>query len=337
MSENPDTPISRSTPEAVKLLLRQEVGFGCPLPYCRLPFLSFHHFDPPWRIEKHHRPEGMIALCVQHHEMADNGVFTKARLHALKKSVHSVSEVRARFEWARSKQLIRLGGLYATPVGTFLLNKSGNFPAISMCGTEEGLMDFSLTLQDGKGKRFAELNNNMFQASPPHLFDIDVKAGGTRVKIKASKSEVILEMSLTRVNIKDLEKMAQKDWEYWMKFRHELSKSDPLFRTYQDVYDPKVSSMIVPLGGQRDLFSPVPILPSDSESSDYRDKTIDAIKNFAITRLMENDERINLLDCSKLITYVNNRKCEIKAGVSNGMFGLGFGCILSGKGAGDSL
>ena len=82
MSESSDKPISRKPPEAVKLLLRQEVGFGCPLPYCRLPFLSFHHFDPPWHKEHHHRPEGMIALCVQHHEMADRGALDKARLHA---------------------------------------------------------------------------------------------------------------------------------------------------------------------------------------------------------------------------------------------------------------
>ena len=104
MSESSDKPISRKPPEAVKLLLRQEVGFGCPLPYCRLPFLSFHHFDPPWHKEHHHRPEGMIALCVQHHEMADRGALDKARLHALKKSDHSVSDVKAKFEWARSKQ-----------------------------------------------------------------------------------------------------------------------------------------------------------------------------------------------------------------------------------------
>ena len=144
MSESPDTPISRNPPEAVKRLLRQEVGFGCPLPYCRRPFLSFHHFDPPWNKEQHHRPEGMIALCVEHHAAADRGAFDNSRLRKLKKSDHSVNDVKARFEWARSKQLIRLGGLYASPAGTFLLNQSARLPAVSMSETEEGLMELSL-------------------------------------------------------------------------------------------------------------------------------------------------------------------------------------------------
>ena len=42
--------------------LRREVGFGCPV--CRSPFLTWHHFDPPYHVEEHWRHEGMIALCL---------------------------------------------------------------------------------------------------------------------------------------------------------------------------------------------------------------------------------------------------------------------------------
>jgi len=334
VSESSDKPISRNPPEAVKLLLRQEVGFGCPLPYCRLPFLSFHHFDPPWHKEHHHRPEGMIALCVQHHEMADRGAFDKARLHALKKSDHSVSDVKAKFEWARSKQLIRLGGLYASPEGTVLLNRWGNFPAVSMSETDEGLMELSLVLQDAKGKRFAEINNNMFQASPPDLFDIDVNAGGTRAKIKVSKSEVILDLCLRRVTIEELEKMMREDWKRWLEFRNERSKGNPLFRTYQAVYERELSPSPRLLGGQPNLFSPTAVLPSETDSLEYLDSTANFVKQFAIRHLIQDDGFINVLDCDRFLTYVNNHKCEANSGVSNGMFGLGFGCILARKGVG---
>jgi hypothetical protein len=56
----------RDPPDPVKRQLRQEVGFGCPFPDCRKPMLTFHHLDPPWRVEEHHRPEGIIALCKDH-------------------------------------------------------------------------------------------------------------------------------------------------------------------------------------------------------------------------------------------------------------------------------
>src|ERR1035437_9260019 len=102
----------RDVPEAVKRQLRQEVGFGCPVKHCREPFLSWHHFDPPWSKKPHHNPEGMIALCVKHHKMADIGVFTNADLHAMKKSSQSLETVKSKFEWARPGHLVRIGGLY---------------------------------------------------------------------------------------------------------------------------------------------------------------------------------------------------------------------------------
>ena len=57
--------MNRTPPKKVIQTLRQEVGFGCPVPNCGNPYLEWHHFDPPWSIENHHRPEGMIALCTQ--------------------------------------------------------------------------------------------------------------------------------------------------------------------------------------------------------------------------------------------------------------------------------
>jgi hypothetical protein len=68
----------------VKRRLRREVGFTCPVEGCGNPYLTWHHFDPPWRVEHHHRPEGMIALCLEHAAQADNDAFTHDQLRALK-------------------------------------------------------------------------------------------------------------------------------------------------------------------------------------------------------------------------------------------------------------
>jgi hypothetical protein len=42
---------------AIVLALRREVNLGCPVAGCGSPFLTWHHFDPPWKLEHHHRPD----------------------------------------------------------------------------------------------------------------------------------------------------------------------------------------------------------------------------------------------------------------------------------------
>ena len=39
--------MNRTPPKKVIQTLRQEVGFGCPIPNCGNPYLEWHHFDPP--------------------------------------------------------------------------------------------------------------------------------------------------------------------------------------------------------------------------------------------------------------------------------------------------
>ena len=72
-------------PAKVKSILREEVGFGCIVKNCGNPYLEYHHFDPPVSIRAHNEPEGMIALCAQHHKKADGDAYTTEQLHELKK------------------------------------------------------------------------------------------------------------------------------------------------------------------------------------------------------------------------------------------------------------
>lgn len=105
----------RKPPIAVLRQLRKEVGFHCPAPtangVCGSPFLTWHHFDPEWRVEKHHRPEGMIALCREHADKADNGSYTDDQLRRFKKrDLGDLVKVRGEFSWMRNKLVARVGG-----------------------------------------------------------------------------------------------------------------------------------------------------------------------------------------------------------------------------------
>lgn len=88
--------------------LRQEVGFGCPVPGCGNPYLRWHHFDPPWRERQHHDPAGMIALCGKHHGKADAGAFTREQLRAFKATAQD-RPVGGRFDWLRRDLIVRVG------------------------------------------------------------------------------------------------------------------------------------------------------------------------------------------------------------------------------------
>ncbi|WP_429157478.1 hypothetical protein [Aeromonas allosaccharophila] len=104
-------------PKNVKKILRAEVGFGCPVKGCGNPYLEYHHFDPPVSIKPHNNPEGMIALCAQHHKKADGGVYTKEQLHEFKKDRANAKLVKGSLDWLRKDLLAVVGGnfYYETP------------------------------------------------------------------------------------------------------------------------------------------------------------------------------------------------------------------------------
>ena len=323
--------LSRNPPEAVKYALRKEVGFGCPLPYCRVPFLTWHHFDPPWSVEEHHRPEGMIALCTEHHAMADRNVFSKSRLRDMKNSDWSVQTVLARFEWARPRHLVQIGGYYTTGIGTWVLRQIGHFSAFAFSESVEGLQELTFSLRDEYGHVLVDMVNNAFTAEPHKLHDVAVDPGGTKLKVRVKKTDAILDLWCRRIKSDELEEMLQDDWEHWEKFKTARKKTDPIFRTWQEVcvnpHDPNPDIRII--GGQPNPFLP-PTLPSEGESTEYRDWVIHGVLDHASRKLKDEEDYISVIDCRKLLTYLPEGICKVENGFVSAGMGIGFGCYMAG-------
>ena len=110
-----ESEITREVPADIRRLLRAEVGFGCSVPQCRSPFLQYHHFDPEWHVEHHHRPEGIIPLCATHHAQAS--AFTVDQLRQMKINAHE-HPASGRFQWLRNELVGVVGGnlYHETPV-----------------------------------------------------------------------------------------------------------------------------------------------------------------------------------------------------------------------------
>lgn len=105
------TGLRREPPAAVRRELRQEVGFGCPVEGCGSPYLTWHHFDPPWSKLQHHDPAGMVALCRDHHPEADGGAFTIEQLREFKRAGRNRERpVGARINWMRQQLVAVIGG-----------------------------------------------------------------------------------------------------------------------------------------------------------------------------------------------------------------------------------
>jgi hypothetical protein len=108
MSQQNAGRLTRTPPADVRRQLRQEVGFGCPVENCGNPYLTYHHFDPPFSVEQHHDPNRMIALCWPHHNQV--AAWTVADFYEMKRNAPTRDFLRGRFEWMKHDVLTIAGG-----------------------------------------------------------------------------------------------------------------------------------------------------------------------------------------------------------------------------------
>lgn len=181
--------MNRTIPENVKRTLREEVGFGCPVPDCGLPYLEWHHFDPPWHIQNHHNAQGMIALCREHHIQADNGAFTKEQLHAFKSTGRKKSkQIRGKFNWMRNRILAVVGGNFYYE--TLVIFKFKGQPIIWFERDQDNYLLLNLNmLTTSKQPRAFIKNNEWFNVSGEE--DIECPPSAKKIKIKYLNGDMI--------------------------------------------------------------------------------------------------------------------------------------------------
>lgn len=151
--------VNRTPPAEVRKQLRREVGFGCPVKGCCSPYLSWHHFDPPWAKREHHNPEGMVALCRIHHDQADRGAFTVDQLKALKLEGRDRNQqVAGRFNWMRQQILAVVGGNFYYEVPTII--QIAGRPVIWWNRSEDGLMLLNVRMLSASSEPRAWIEDN---------------------------------------------------------------------------------------------------------------------------------------------------------------------------------
>jgi hypothetical protein len=180
--------MNRRPPRKVVRELSREVGFGCPVEGCGLPFLEWHHFDPPYAERNHHDAKGMIALCPTHHANADHGAFSKADLHRLKKEgKENTKSASGKFLWLRNSLLLVAGSnFFINPKR--ILNFKGN-DLISIGRDKNNNLTMNVSLYNSKGELRKVMSDNTWESSGEEL-EVECPPSGKSLDIKYLNKDV---------------------------------------------------------------------------------------------------------------------------------------------------
>jgi len=197
--------VNRYVPKHVKLLLRKEVNWGCPVQGCGSPFLSYHHFDPPFADfsnGQEHDPEGIIALCLAHAKMADGGVWTRDQLRQMKRSPFlKGSEVAGRLEWLRQDIILRFGGL--TCVRPKVILQVAGKPVIWVKRDSTGNMLLNMDIPASNGSPLLRMESNDWQVFG-NIANLEAAPGGRSIQVEIPTAAFALTMEFRDMSQSEL-------------------------------------------------------------------------------------------------------------------------------------
>ncbi len=191
-------------PEDVRRQLRREVNFRCPI--CGSPFLTYHHFDPPYRARPHHNPDGMIALCTECHAFADQGKYTDKQLRELKCKPNSSLR---KFGWQRNELVVFAGGLYVNP-RVYLRLKGRDIIWFNRDAYGNLLLNVDIRDESDNSVILIEENDLKEYLCIEEICDIEIKPHGQELTIKASKVGVLFSIRFMNCEQETLKELGRK-------------------------------------------------------------------------------------------------------------------------------
>lgn len=172
--------ISRKPPKKVLEQLRKEVNFGCPV--CGIPYLTWHHFDPPWHEKPHHNPDGMIALCPTHASLADGGRWTNEQLREMKRNPFiSSDKISETYGYLRKDVVCRIGGIFGYKTNNMIVINGERVIGFRRDG--EGYNRLNVLIRDSNNNPILVMEDNFWTANINRLYDLRCSARGKELEI----------------------------------------------------------------------------------------------------------------------------------------------------------
>lgn len=161
--------------DPAKRLLRQEAAFGCCM--CGFPIGVYHHIIPH-AAEALDRPEHMIFLCRNHHDLADSGMISEGDQYAWKLNPFN------RRVGSTSGRLLTKKPYIAMDVGAnnwvvgdiFYVSVEGS-KVFALERNEAGSLDISLSMYDRNGHLAGIIDKNewMVDVESGKVWDLEVR------------------------------------------------------------------------------------------------------------------------------------------------------------------
>jgi len=167
--------------------------------------LTWHHFDPPWKIEEHHDPDRMIALCLKHHGLAEGEEYSREQLREWKQNPNNPELLKKKYDWMFPWCLIRLGGGVLAPGWCDL--RIEDFVVFQAKRTSADHLAFSFKLKNEDDALIASMEDNMFRVFPELVHDFSLASRGHRIKIWSDERKVGFEFWFSRISLEDIEEM----------------------------------------------------------------------------------------------------------------------------------
>lgn len=177
--------LARRPPTDVRRRLRQEVGFGCPVEGCGNPYLEYHHFDPPWEVERHHDPDRMVALCATHHAKA--GAWLVQDLRRLKRAARDQAAAGARpgvigrFDWMREDVLAVVGGNYYYETPKMVVFRDEPLIWFERDESNRLLLSMRMLTTSGQPRTSLDRNDWLLEGDPQ---DVDSPPNGSFLRVR---------------------------------------------------------------------------------------------------------------------------------------------------------
>ncbi len=204
MTEDANQELSRTPPMSVLEKLRRGVNFGCPVFGCGTPYLSWHHFDPPWRERHHHDPQGMIALCLTHASLADGNRWTTEQLREMKKNPYIKGDsISNYFEYFRRKVVCNIANLAYNAKNVLEIDGER---VIGFEKDGEGYDRLNVLIRSSDNSIILKMENNFWTVFLPKLYDLRCSAQGRELEIRSRDQLTRFEMRFDELTVADFQK-----------------------------------------------------------------------------------------------------------------------------------
>jgi hypothetical protein len=272
----------------------------------------------------------MIALCREHHDEADQGLFSAGQLRSLKKAKRSTEDVKGSYpSWGKPNILVRIGGSYVG--GSMVVLSVTGRPVVTLSRHEEGMLSLSFSLHDEQGRPVVIMEENVFEAYPQNIHDLEVAARKGSVRVWLTSSDIGLELKFDRITLDELDGILASD-----RSRSE-KRSRRVIQEALDRLPPELSKLINKARSGRGIVPPCEGLPDHiAKAVLRRDPTGYGVKDWVLKNCLDDDKKIPFLNFEQMALYSHGERITVRNGIggidycasfwSSGAFNLGCPC-----------